>query len=148
MPLAIARAPSRLQPEVDGAMPLAFPRLVQPVLDRNCVGCHQKEAKAPSLAGKVSGDRRNGQHLVWTEAYLTLSRFAWAAGGSRSTPGQVGARASRLLPMLEKGHHDVKLSPEDFHRLTLWLDGSSPFFGAYTRLEEQARGVLVPPELE
>ena len=24
----------------------------------------------------------------------------------------------------------------------------SPFFGAYTRLEEQARGVLVPPELE
>jgi hypothetical protein len=50
--------------------------------------------------------------------------------------------------MLEKGHHDVKLSPEDFHRLTLWLDGSSPFFGAYTRLEEQARGVLVPPELE
>ena len=142
-PLAVRRAPSRLQPEVDGAMPLAFPRLVQPVLDQKCVACHAKEAKAPSLAAKVGNDKR-----VWTEAYRTLSRFAWSAGGSRSIPGKVGARASRLLTMLEKGHHEVKLSPEDFHRLTLWLDGSSPFFGAYTRLEEQARGVLVPPELE
>jgi hypothetical protein len=124
-------------------MPLAFPRLVQPVLDRNCVACHDKEAKAPSLSAKVGDDKR-----VWSEAYRTLSRFAWSAGGSRSTPGHVGARASRLLPMLEKGHHDVKLTDEEFHRLTLWLDGSSPFFGAYTRLEEQARGVPVPPELE
>ncbi|MCI0534470.1 MAG: hypothetical protein L0Z50_04515, partial [Verrucomicrobiales bacterium] len=37
MPLALRRPPSRLQADVDGSNPFSYPRLVQPVLDRNCV---------------------------------------------------------------------------------------------------------------
>ena len=38
--LAMRRAPSRLEPGPEGSQPFSFPRLVQPVLDRHCVRCH------------------------------------------------------------------------------------------------------------
>ena len=62
--LALQRPPSSLVPDVEGSWPLTFPRLVQPVLDRNCVGCHDREPKAPSLAATPG---RYG----WSEAYRT-----------------------------------------------------------------------------
>ena len=34
------REPSTPKPDVDGSNPFSYPRLVQPVLDRNCVQCH------------------------------------------------------------------------------------------------------------
>ena len=48
-------------------------------------------------------------------------------GGSRTTPGQFGARASPLLNYLDQRHYGVNFPPEDFHRLTLWLDCNSEF---------------------
>jgi len=42
----------------------------------------------------------------------------------------------------------VKLAPPDLHRITLWLDCNSVFYGAYTRTDQQIKGELVPPELE
>lgn len=50
--------------------------------------------------------------------------------------------------MLEKGHHKVKLSPVDFHRLTLWMDCNANFYGVYHDVEKQARGERVLPKLE
>ena len=67
---------------------------------------------------------------------------------SYSIPGQVGARASPLLRLLEAGHHDVTLDPEDWHRLTLWLDLNSNFYGVYHEPAAQARGDLVAPILQ
>ena len=69
-------------------------------------------------------------------------------GGSRSIAGQIGARASGLLEYLVKGHYGVDLPPEDFHRITLWLDCNSEFYGAYRDTEAQARGQIVMPELD
>ena len=59
-----------------------------------------------------------------------------------------GIGASRLYDLLAKGHHDVKLPPEDLHRLTLWLDCNSDFFGAYENTLEQAEGKIVHPSME
>ena len=48
---AFRRAPSDLRPDVEGSHPITFPRLVQPVLDKHCVACHDEHAdEAPSLA--------------------------------------------------------------------------------------------------
>ena len=148
-PLATRRAPSALEPETDGANPLLFSRLVQPVLDRHCVACHDKEANAPDLAGRVFGE------WGWSQSYHALAKLAWAKHGgngalkrngtSSSEPGKVGARASRLLAMLERGHHDVVLPEEDLRRITLWLDANSVFYGAYHELERQARGETILP---
>jgi hypothetical protein len=156
--MALRRAPSRLRPEVDGTNPFSYPRLVQPVLDKHCVCCHQEHAgKAPSLG------REPVTFGGWQPAtyYLSLAPkygFFYNYGGSalsdpkayRTTPGEFGARASKLYPMLLKGHYDVKLSPDEMHRLTIWLDSCSLFYGVYEKegQEAQRRGEIVRPSLE
>jgi len=153
VPLALRRAPSTIQPEVEGSNPFSFTRLVQPALDRNCVACH-KEKKAVDLSGQVGGP--NG----WTRSYAALAAkygfyfdvtngsFNGARGGSRTTAGKFGAMASPLMKYLDAKHHGVKLSAEDYRRFTLWLDLNSEFLGAYEKVAEQARGEVVQPSLQ
>jgi len=145
IPLALRRAPSRPTPDVDGSNPFSYPRLVQPVLDRNCVSCHQ-DKKAINLA-------RDPIQNKWFASYNSLvQKYAFHNYGQnlRTYPGQFGARASKLFQTLEKGHYDVKLSDEDLHRLTLWLDCASMFYGVYEKEggEAQLRGELATPTLE
>jgi hypothetical protein len=146
-PVAMRRPPSRLQPGVDGSNPFSYPRLVQPVLDRNCVECHEKEReKAPTLA-------REPLNRKWFASYNTLTpKFGFYdyRDSYRTTPGRFGAYASKLITLLDKGHYDVKLSPDDFHRLALWLDCSSMFYGVYEKEggEAQLRGEIARPTLE
>jgi len=148
VPLALRRAPSQLEPDVDGSRPFSFPRLVQPVLDKNCVACHAKNPKkAPSLAAEPI--QRN-----WYTSYVNLIKRGVAfhnyGDGYRTTPGKFGARASKLYAMLKKGHNDVKLSPEEMHRITLWLDCTSMFYGVYEKETglAQLRGEIAFPTLE
>ena len=42
----------------------------------------------------------------------------------------------------------MKLSAEDLHRITLWLDCNSDFFGAYENIKAQGRGEIVKASLE
>jgi hypothetical protein len=162
MPLAMKRKPSKIRPEADGSNPFNYPRLVQPVLDKHCVKCHtQNNAKkdrkktAPDLRNIITN--KNG----WTQSYVSLagkygfyfhvtngSIRSGVHGGSRSIAGKFGAIASPLFKMLEKGHHDLKLPADDLHRLTLWLDSNSEFYGAYYKTKEQAAGEIVLPDLK
>jgi len=148
-PLATSRPPSKIQPDVDGSNPFSYPRLVQPVLDRHCVACHAKEPKAIDLR---AGEWKKNKNY-WYTSYLNLEKHAFFFGGvgwetPRTIPGKFGARASRLYALLTKGHYDVKLQPEDLHRLTLWLDCNSDFFGAYENTPAQAEGQIVRPSIE
>ncbi len=147
VPLAMRRPASRLQPEAEGSNPFSYPRLVQPVLDRNCVACHEKNA------GKASNLAREPLHKKWYASYQSLTpKFGFYdyGDGYRTTPGRFGARASKLFKILEAGHYDVKLSDDDFRRLALWLDCSSMFYGVYERAggEAQLRGEIALPTLE
>ena len=150
VPLAFRRPPARLQPEAAGSAPFSYPLLVQPVLDRHCADCHKKHpGKAPSLEGTpaTQGNRQ------WTVSYQNLApRYGfWDYRDSlRTTPGQFGARASKLYALLEKGHHDVVLPPADLRRITLWLDSCSVFYGVYEKEGGQAqlRGQPAFPTLE
>jgi hypothetical protein len=146
-PLALGRAPSRPVPDVDGTNPFSYPRLVQPVLDKHCVACHAKESsKAPTLAREPI--TRN-----WYASFNTLvPKYAFYSYGNslHTVPGRFGARASKLLEILNKGHYDTKLSPEELHRLTVWMDCCSIFYGVYEREGGQAqlRGEVALPTLE
>jgi hypothetical protein len=144
-PLAMRRAPSVPRPDADGSNPFSYPRLVQPVLERNCVACHDKSpGKAPNL-------KKDPISSQWFASYNSLLPYAFTSYGEgyRTIPGRFGAQASRLVALLDKGHHDVKLTPEDFHRLTLWLDCSSIFYGVFEKEpgEAQLRGELAGPTL-
>jgi len=163
MPIAMSRPPSRLTPDVDGTNPFSYPRLVQPVLERNCVDCHKKHAdEAPRLDAEVVRFPKGGYMNPKTLYYASYNSLApefgfYNYGGGwndssfyRTTPGKFGARASKLYSLLKEGHYDVKLSPEDMHRITVWLDSCSLFYGVYEAEGGQAqlRGEIAHPTLE
>jgi len=146
-PLALGRPPSRLVPDVDGSNPFSYPRLVQPVLDKHCAGCHG--AAGPAAPNLTREPLAKG----WFASYANLvERFGFYdyKDGHRTTPGRFGARSSPLYDLIEKGHHDVKLSAEEMHRFALWLDCASQFYGVYEKEGgvAQLRGEIVRPTLE
>ncbi len=145
--IAMKKKPSIIKPEVEGSNPFSYVKLVQPVLDKNCVSCHKEGGKEPNLSGKIDDKQ-------WLPSYRNLKPFAFYYDGggsfveSKTYPGKFGALASKLYQKLEKGHHNVKLSPDEMHRLALWLDCNSDFYGTYEKVEEQRRGETVRPILE
>ena len=153
-PLALQRPPSKIKGDVDGSNPFNYVRLVQPVLERNCVACHQEKG-ALDLRGVIEGNSG------WTRSYNNLAEkygFYFHVsngsinegihGGSRTTPGEFGAKAAALLSYMNERHYGVKLPDDDFHRLTLWLDCNSEFYGSYENTLAQARGQIVQPTLD
>ena len=154
VPLALRREPSKLAPECDGSNPFSYARLVQPVLDQHCVACHERQ-KALDLGGVVEGE------YGWSRSYANLAGdygFYFDAGrgcikksehgGSRTIAGAFGARGSGLLGYLGEGHYGVHLPTDDLHRVTLWLDCNSEFYGAYENTEAQGRGEIVRASLD
>jgi len=149
-PKAMRKAPADIKPEVPGTKPFSFPILVQPVFEKHCVGCHTEQKakgkKCPDLTKGKVGPR-------FFNSYTNLRNYAFFFNNAvyttpRTIPGQFGARASKLYQMLAKGHNKLKLPPEDMHRITLWLDANSDFFGSYENIEAQAKGEVVQPTME
>jgi len=59
-----------------------------------------------------------------------------------------GTPATAAAKYLDKSHYGVALSPDEFRRITLWLDCNGNQLGTYTRVAEQMRGELVWPEID
>ena len=143
-PSAFRRAPSEIAPEPEGSYPFSYPRLVQPVLDRNCVACHTEKKALDLSKGDWEKDKSG-----WFTSYKNLQKFAFFFDDPRFTtprtiPGEFGARVSKLMKILDGDHYGLKLSPEDRHRITLWLDCNSDFFGNFQHTAEQSKGEVIP----
>jgi hypothetical protein len=129
LPMALKRPPSKLVAEVaSGAMPFNYLQLVKlPVFDHKCVPCHVKHPNAPdmSYASLARDDRAFSQ----PGEYNALSWIG--VGGSRTTPGKFGAHASGLIQslMTHPQHKDLELTPDEWRRITLWLDLNSNEIG-------------------
>ncbi|MBI5831555.1 MAG: PD40 domain-containing protein [Armatimonadetes bacterium] len=151
--LAGRRAPSIIAPAPDGSKPLNYARLVQPVLDRQCVSCHT----GAEAGGKV---RLTAEpEGAYTVSYLALApRVPFSSWGGPqgnfepvSPPDSFGARASGIITKLLGDHHGVKLTADDRERLFTWADANALFYGTFNRAdqERQRRGELIAgPGLE
>ncbi|MBP7053757.1 MAG: hypothetical protein KBE65_22325 [Phycisphaerae bacterium] len=150
--LALRRVPSAIEPGPEGTQPWSYPLLVQPILDRHCVRCHDGSEgdlkAAPVLTADAAG--------AFTRSYEELKPYVrWYEWGGQSIreigtePGHMGADESRLLKVLaDKTHVEhVKLPAEDSERLCIWLDGNAPFYGTYEKEAQVAQqaGQSVPP---
>jgi hypothetical protein len=150
--LALQQPPSRIVPGPDGTQPLSFPRLVQPVLDRACVACHDG-AEGP---GKSRLALTSDPQKAFTKAYVNLRPYLrWHEWGGESIsqiatrPGHGGADESPLSKILDDANHGPRLSlpAADRRRLYLWLDANVPFYGTYLKEDQlaQRQGEAVPP---
>jgi hypothetical protein len=151
-PLAMRREPSRIKTGPEGTRPFSFPRLVQPILDKHCVNCHDG-SPGPNKS-KISLTGEPAEHF--TRSYQNLKPFVkWYEWGGASIepivtrPGRIGADESPLTKVLADTVHsrDVKLHDDELRQLYIWLDGNVPFYGTYDsgRRLAQKSGRLVPP---
>lgn len=130
--LALKRAPSVIAPGPDGSRPFSYPRLVQPILDANCVKCHDgTKPKCPSLTGGAEGwASRSFNVLIRHVAYS-----GWGLPEDNhepiTEPLRFGALASPLLKRLDSGHGGVRLSPSERDRMILWMDSNGAFYGTF-----------------
>ena len=137
---AMKRPPSQIKPEkVSGAKPFNFLKLVQPVLDRKCVSCHDgTKTGCPSLKGDKQG---------WAcQSFNTLIRHVSYSGWDKqpnnnyeplTVPLTFGALASPLLKRLESGHGGVKLTDEELCRMILWMDSNGACWGTYDKEKQR-----------
>ncbi len=150
---ASAWEPSEITPGPDGSNPFSYPILVQPVLDRHCVECHKAEKPEGNviLTGEPEG--------TFTKSYnVLIPHVAYTAWGMPNNnyepltePDRFGARASRLVKLLDDGHYDVILSAEEWNRLVTWIDANALFYGTFDPRDQarQQRGERIAgPALE
>ncbi len=161
--MALNRRPSEIDPGDLGGRAWSYVEVVQPVLNRHCVCCHCQEKPEGNLILTGVKRRFNGpwrRSGDFSESYVALCtktaspeskpnsmnpadflipRFRARNRIEITTPGgKNGARGSRLIKLLQEGHHDVKLSTEEMRRLGTWIDLNATFYGV-NRPEEQRR---------
>ena len=151
--IASTKKPAQIAPGPDGSKPFSFPILVQPVLDKKCVSCHNAE----KAEGGV--DLTSTPEGAYTKSYNALVKLvpytAWGNPNGNfeplTEPDRFGSRPSRLTKLLNDGHYDVQLDADDWERLNTWQDVNALFYGTFNveDQERQRRGERIDgPELE
>jgi hypothetical protein len=130
--LALKRAPSVIQP-FDGLPDvLDFQRDIQPILDRNCVTCHNPQKRAGGLNLIAAQAPRFSNAYM---ALITRSEFMDGRNGlGNQPPRSIGSSASPLLKRLAGSHQAVKATPAEWRTVWLWIEAAAPYAGSYAGL--------------
>ena len=135
---ALQRPPSKIQ-AFDGYPDVFdFQRDIQPVLDRNCVSCHNAQKRT----GRV--DLSAGLTTMFSKSYMALLLHRLVVDGENGVgnraPRTIGSSASPFLARLRGGHHEVKASERDWRTAWLWIESGALYAGsaaAIRNVEEQ-----------
>jgi mono/diheme cytochrome c family protein len=127
---------------------LSFPKTVQPVLDRHCIGCHGLEQTAGgiNLLGTMDPAPLKLGTIRASAAYNALAgRPGLVSIAHRnqetvaSVPMDYYSHAGRLADLLLRGdanHQSLGgpkgIDPDGFRRIVQWLDVNAEFYGDYS----------------
>ncbi|MGB0259551.1 MAG: formylglycine-generating enzyme family protein, partial [Coraliomargarita sp.] len=155
--MALQYPPLELEPWKGSARGFDFTREVQPLLNQKCAGCHDTNVAdldlrprelVPDYQGPIlshydhkrlhvnyrkspNGERR----AVYTPGYESLVDYIRRVGAGDSVsvpnPGEYRANTSPLIQILERGHHGVELTDEEWQRLYMWIDLNGPQHGSW-----------------
>ncbi len=153
--LALRRAPSKIAPGPTGSKPMSYPILVQGILEKHCVSCHNAAAGEKNGGVLLTGEAEGAFSRSYNSLIKQVSYTAWGLPEGNfeplTEPDRFGARNSALVRLLEKGHYDVRLSEEEWDRLNTWIDANALFYGTF-KPEDQARQLkgeaIEGPDLE
>ncbi|MBK5293034.1 MAG: hypothetical protein JJE04_15355 [Acidobacteriia bacterium] len=145
--MALKRAPSRIEPITDVPDVLDFPRDIQPILNRNCVRCHDYDKRQGGVI--LSADRGP----VYSHSYFTLTIRGQLADGrnraqSNYPPRALGSAASLLLRKLGQEHYGVNATPTERKIVRLWIDSGAAYPGTYAALGTGMIGSYTENQLE
>jgi hypothetical protein len=133
-PLAALRQPSKLTAGPEGSWPLRFDRLVQPVLDKHCAGCHKPGGEAK--AARLDLTPANAYQSLLSFGDKNLEKLAFER--PRSIPGECTARKSKLYAILTQpqGHQRLRLDAESLDRIVTWMDVYAQKQGSFSEEQE------------
>jgi hypothetical protein len=154
------RRPTRLTlPAWGNAGILDYSKVVQPVLDRHCVGCHQgtNPDGGVLLTGSytrffnMSYDNlvvRSQSAQVSTDLYLGLAEDLPLVQINNMFPGTysahrplaTGSLASRLPAHFEQAHCQSEVTAEERRRVYEWIDALAPYYTTYYSARPGSRG--------
>ena len=114
-PWPCCRGPSKITPDVEGSNPFNYVRLVQQVLDRQCVECHQRKARWTWPEWSKARTAGHARTRIWPQVRLLFPRHerghshrcAWRSADDPRPVRRSGVRAA-ALPV--GAHYGVKLS--------------------------------------
>lgn len=131
--VALRRPPSKLEPPPWGAVPFSYEKVVQPVLDAQCVRCHDAtDKKRINLAGTLDRDKVPASYRTLIEqGWVHYFDYTWGQEHHRAAPLSFGTLKSKLFSLPGAGHYEVKLSVEESHRLKCWVDLNCPLWPDY-----------------
>jgi formylglycine-generating enzyme required for sulfatase activity len=128
--LASRKLPDSIEPFYGGTRPFTYNNEIQPLLDRKCSACHNGSNKLPDFSDKHESGYRN-----LSGSYKALHPYVRRPGPESDlhllTPMDFHAGTSELIQLLEKGHHNVNLTPEEWDRLHTWIDLNVPYHGQF-----------------
>ena len=129
---AMGRPPSPIEPIDDVPDVFDYPRDVQPILDRHCVGCHN--ADRPEGGVDLCGDRTP----MYSVSYWSMITHNLISDGrnylGNQPPRSIGSSASRLLKLADGGHYDARPSKHERKMLRLWIESGATYPGTYAGL--------------
>ncbi len=133
LPKAAQRNPNRIEPIEGVPDVIDYPRDIQPILDKHCVGCHGNERREGKIL--LTGDRTP----MYSVSYYTMTARDLIADGrnkaqSNYPPYALGSGASRILTLCDGSHYDAKLSDTEMATLRLWTETGATYLGTYAGL--------------
>lgn len=143
---AFLREPLRITPDPQGSWPLRYDRLVQPILDTHCAGCHSPFAQN-FPAGLTAAEKKKARDfsLLPADSYARLLEwngrelFHLVYEKDVSVAGDVPARKSGLMKIFagETPHYGVKLAPAERYAVAVWMDTYAHRIGAFSAQQEE-----------
>ena len=131
---ALGREPSRPQPPPWGTQVISYLRDVQPVINARCVRCHTHDRPANGVI--LTDDLTDSFTVAYEELlpYLSVAnalRWDHPDDVDPRPPYTYGSKASRLMTVLDAGHHDLELTADERLRLVNWIDANGVYYDRY-----------------
>ena len=132
--IASRKLPDVIVPFYGDVRPFTFANEIQPLLDRKCVACHDGSNKLPDFS-----DSNESGYQSLSASYKALHPFVRRPGPESDVhvlpPMEYHSSTSELIQKLEKGHHNVSLTREEWDRLHTWIDLNVPYHGQFEARE-------------
>jgi len=131
---ALKGPPRVLQPEPWGTGPLGYEKVVQPVLDRRCAECHHAgDKQGIDLSGALDADRIPASYkTLILQGWVHYLDWGFQSGeNGKVQPLSFGSVKSRLWPVLDRGHYQVRLSTDEMRAIKCWIDLNCPLWPDY-----------------
>ncbi len=139
---ALFQPPRSLQPASWGSAAFDYQQVVQPVLDANCVSCHDGSQPGRSdLRGSLDNDRVPKSYRTLIEGgWVHYFDFTYGMRHFKAEPLSFGTLQSRLWTVLADEHHqEVSLDQAELRAIKTWIHLNCPLWPDYEyRLDRPA----------